>query len=363
MTPSSTAAFPTLYQPPVRRTDPACPRRQQPLILRLVARFPFLFWLMTAVALAAGKRIPPASPPAVAESRYANLMAWGRERGLVPSPSRRNGDVQLTNQSLQISFKADSRTVSFDDVEHRLTLPVRRTPEGLQVAVRDIQTTLDPLLRPSQRPASRPIKRIAINAGHGGKDPGNIEGRRQEKHYTLMVAGELRRNLERAGLDVVVVRPSDVFISLEDRPAMAAKAMADLYVSLHFNAFDGPGSGDVAGIETYCLTPAGASSTNDSGNHGGAWHPGNRFDRDNILLGHLIQRSVVGGTDLNDRGVRRARFKELTLLQMPGVLVEGGYMTHPQDAASIYSPKGRASLARAIADGILDYKRLVERRR
>lgn len=313
------------------------------------------------VALAAGRR-PAPRPVQAPEPGHVNLASWGRQRGLATSTIRRSGELLLTNHALQLVFKADSRTMSFDGVEHRLTLPVRRSQEGLLVASRDIQTTLDPLMRPPQRPASRPVRTIAINAGHGGKDPGNIEGRRQEKHYTLLVAGEIRRNLERAGLRVVVIRPSDTFVSLEDRPAKAAQAKADLYVSLHFNAFDGPGSGDVAGVETYCLTPAGASSTNDAGNHGGAWHPGNRFDIDNIVLAHLVHRAIVGGTDLNDRGVRRARFKELTLLQMPGILVEGGYMTHPQDAASIYSRDGRAALARSIADGVLAYKRLVERR-
>jgi len=304
----------------------------------------------------------PASGPAAVDARYTHLVAWGRQQGLQASDIRRNGEMWLTNQSLALGFKADSQSMTFDGVEHRLTLPVRRSPGGLQVAVRDVQTTLSPLLRPPQRPGSRPVRVVAINAGHGGKDPGNTEGRRQEKHYTLLVAGELRRHLERAGLQVVVVRPSDTFVSLEDRPAKAARARADLYVSLHFNAFDGPGSGEVAGVETYCLTPAGASSTNDSGNHGGSWHPGNRFDRDNVLLAHHVHRAIKDGTDLNDRGVRRARFKELTLLQMPGVLVEGGYMTHPQDAASIYSPSGRAALARGIADGVLAYKRLVERK-
>ncbi len=327
-----------------------------------VARFLILLFMASWVVHAAGRRVPNTAPAAApADARFTNLVAWGREMGFQPSEPRRNGELLLVNPSLTLAFKADSQSMTFDGVEHRLTSPVRRSPKGLQLAIRDIQTTLLPLLRPSHRPAQRPVRTVAINAGHGGKDPGNTEGRRQEKYYTLLVAGEIRRNLERAGLNVVVVRPSDTFVSLEDRPAKAAKAKADLYVSLHFNAFDGPGSGDVAGVETYCLTPAGASSTNDAGNHGGSWHPGNRFDRDNVLLAHHVHRAITGGTDLNDRGVRRARFKELTLLQMPGVLVAGGYMTHPQDAASIYAPSGRAALARAIADGGLAYKRLVER--
>lgn len=327
-----------------------------------MARLFFLLFLSAVGAWAAGTRSPSPQPrPEPADKRPVSVVAWGRQRGLLPSSTLRQGELLLTNRSIEVRFKADSQAISFDGVEHRLTETVRRGPNGLLVAARDVHKTLDPLLAPPRRPTSSPVRTIAINAGHGGKDPGNTEGRRQEKIYTLLLAAQLQRNLERAGLRVVVVRPTDTFVALNDRPSKAARAKADLYVSLHFNAFDGPGSSGVAGAETYCLTPAGASSTNDAGNHGGGWQPGNRFDRENILLAHLVHRAILGGTDLNDRGVRRARFKELTLLQMPGVLVEGGYMTHPQDAASIYSPQGRAALARAISDGILDYKRLVDR--
>ena len=248
-----------------------------------------------------------------------------------------------------------------DGTDIRLGTPIRRVGDRFLMSERDLQTTLQPLMSPPKRPATRPIRLVAINAGHGGKDPGNIEGRRQEKLYNLMVAGEARRALERAGLRVVMIRQDDTFVELESRAAKANNAKADLYVSLHFNAVQGPGSREVHGVETYCLTPAGASSTNDSGHHGGGWHPGNRFDRDNIVLARMVHRAVTGGTELEDRGVRRARFKELTLLDMPGVLVEGGYMTNPDDGRGIYTPEGRTQLARAIVDGVLAYKRLVER--
>lgn len=316
-----------------------------------------------AVAAPAARRpITRTSPDdGLALNRYVDLAAWGRSRGLTARVLDRGEEIRLANRGLEIVFRNKARKATFDGTEVRLTEPVRKSGTAFQVASRDVQTLLDPLLNPPRRPAHRPIRTVAINAGHGGKDPGNIEGRRQEKLYTLLVATDLKRRLERAGLRVHMVRSTDVFVDLDERPARAQRAGADLYVSIHFNGVDGRGASEVAGVETYCLTPAGASSTNDSGNHGGGWHPGNRFDKDNIVLAHQVHRAIVGGTDLNDRGLRRARFRELTLLDMPGLLIEGGYMTNAQDAASIYSTEGRTALSRAIADGILAYKRLVER--
>ena len=218
-----------------------------------------------------------------------------------------------------------------------------------------------PLLAPPKR-TSRPIRRIAINAGHGGRDPGNMEGRRMEKTYTLDLAIDLARHLKAAGFQVVFIRSSDRFIALPDRAAEANRAEADLYVSLHFNGFDGPGNDAVQGLETYCLTPAGAPSSNDAQRHGRmAGFDANRFDRENVTLAHLVHRAILDQTPLADRGVRRARFKELTLLRMPGLLVEGGYMTHPGDTRLMDSKKSRDQLAAAIADGILRHKKLVER--
>lgn len=317
-----------------------------------------LFHGMVPAASSARRPIRPVANP---ESRYTDLVAWGRARGFHARSIAGSDELRLTNKAVALVFKANSKKLVFDKLDVRLSQPVRRAGDSFQIANRDIETVLAPLIQPPRRPANHPVRTIAINAGHGGKDPGNVEGKRQEKYYTLLVAGELRRRLERAGLRVIMVRQSDKFIDLEERPATATRLKADLYVSIHFNAFDGPGSPEVGGVETYCLTPAGASSTNDTGNHGGGWYPGNRFDKDNIVLGHEIHRAIVEGTDLADRGLRRARFKELTLLDMPGILIEGGYMTHAQDAATIYSNEGRAALASAIADGILAFKRLVER--
>ncbi len=293
------------------------------------------------------------------EPGFRDLAAWGR--GLHLRPITSGEELLLTNRWTRMRFRKDSDRMSFNEVEFRLSDRISVEGGHFRVSQRDIDSLMAPLLTPPKR-TSRPIKRIAINAGHGGRDPGNMEGRRMEKNYTLDLAIDLARHLKAAGFQVVFIRSSDRFIALPDRATEANRANADLYVSLHFNGFDGPGNDAVQGLETYCLTPAGAPSSNDAQRHGRmAGFDANRFDRENVTLAHLVHRAILDQTPLADRGVRRARFKELTLLRMPGLLIEGGYMTHPGDTRLMDSKKSRDQLAAAIADGILRHKKLVER--
>ncbi len=293
------------------------------------------------------------------EPGFRDLAAWGR--GLHLRPVALGEELLLTNRWTRMRFRKDSDRMSFNEVEFRLSDRISVEGGHFRVSQRDIDSLMAPLLTPPKR-TSRPIKRIAINAGHGGRDPGNMEGRRMEKNYTLDLAIDLARHLKASGFQVVFIRSSDRFIALPDRATEANRANADLYVSLHFNGFDGPGNDAVQGLETYCLTPAGSPSSNDAQRHGRmAGFDANRFDRENVTLAHLVHRAILDQTPLADRGVRRARFKELTLLRMPGLLVEGGYMTHPGDTRLMDSKKSRDQLAAAIADGILRHKKLVER--
>lgn len=293
------------------------------------------------------------------EPGFRDLAAWGRDMHLRPIASKE--ELLLTNRWTRFRFRKDSDRVTYNEVEFRLSDRITIESGRFRVSQRDIDSLMAPLLAPPKR-SVRPIRRIAINAGHGGRDPGNLEGRRMEKTLTLDLATDLARHLKAAGLQVVFIRSSDRFIALPERAEAANRSGADLYVSLHFNGFDGPGSDSVQGLETYCLTPAGAPSSNDAQRRGRmAGFEANRFDRENLTLAHQVHRAILDQTPLADRGVRRARFKELTLLKMPGILIEGGYMTHPADTRLMESRKSRDQLAAAIADGILRHKKLVER--
>lgn len=292
---------------------------------------------------------------------YVDLVPWGRAHKLVAHPDYPTHSLQLTNGWTRLVFKLDTSNVEVDGFDVRLLFPLRREGAQWLISTRDLETTILPILSPPKRPVSRPIRVIALGAGHGGNDPGNIAGSKKEKTYTLALARAVRPLLEQAGLKVIMIREEDRRVELEERAERANLARADLFVTLHFNAYPGRNSDAVSGVETYCLTPSGCSSSNDADKHGGPWLRGNKNDRENLSLAYQVHRAVVDQMDLPDRGVRRARFKELTLLDMPGILVESGYLTNDHDASLIDSTQGRNRYARAIVDGILAYKRLVER--
>ncbi len=310
-----------------------------------------LAWL-TLGGLAVAKEVSP---------NYVDISPWARTHQLVLRPNYTARTLLATNEGIRIEFRQDATRMDFDGAEVRLSFPLRKNGSQWLVSTRDLDTVLTPLVKPPKRPPGRPIRVVALGAGHGGNDPGNLAGPKKEKTYTLALARTIRTLLEKAGLKVVMIREEDLRVDLEERAEKANLARADLFVSVHFNGFSGSNPAAVSGVETYCLTPSGCSSSNDSNKQGGPWARGNKTDRENINLAYLIHAAVVEQMDLPDRGVRRARFKELTLLDMPGVLVEGGYLTNERDVALIDSASGRNRYARAITDGILAYKRRLER--
>lgn len=200
-------------------------------------------------------------------------------------------------------------------------------------------------------------KRIIIDPGHGGKDPGkqNAALNYNEKAATLDTAIRLKLILDKLGFEVILTREKDVAIELDQRAPIAIKNKADLFVSLHYN---GGAKGDTnsSGIETYCLSPAGQHSTNAArGKADTSTEAGNRFDACNLQLAWSIQRRIIAGTGAEDRGVRRARFAVLRTLNCPGVLVEGGFISSKSEGAQIANPAYRQKIAEAVAAGISDY--------
>jgi N-acetylmuramoyl-L-alanine amidase len=217
------------------------------------------------------------------------------------------------------------------------------------------------VLWPPHSLASR-IGTICLDPGHGGRDPGfRIGGRQEEKRYTLLLADELREQLKRAGFKVSLTRSTDTSIERSDRPEMARRRKADLFISLHFNAVETSKS-TVEGAEVYCLTPAGAPSTNAGGEvGGGGWFAGNRCNEQNMLLAYQVQKALTRTVGMEDRGVHRARFEILREAVMPSVLIEAGFMSHPVEGRKILTGSYRQALAKGIVEGVLAYKRVVER--
>jgi N-acetylmuramoyl-L-alanine amidase len=297
-----------------------------------------------------------ASLPAASTDYYLGESV--RQLGLRDAP-RQAGDGRSSERYVSragISLYADysKEFILVDGVKVMLDDPIGSQRGHLTLSRRDYDKVFVPLFWELPKV---PVRRIVLDPGHGGKDTGKVNGpyKYTEKAATLDTAARLKILLEKQGFEVVFTRTKDVFVDLDDRPALAANAKADLFISLHYNA--GPaGDSSSDGIETYCLTPAGQKSTNaGKAKSTTGVEPGNRFDTANMALGWGIQRRLVKSTGADDRGVRRARFAVLRTLTCPGVLIEGGFMSSRKEGALIADAAYRQKIAEAVAAGIVDY--------
>jgi N-acetylmuramoyl-L-alanine amidase len=303
----------------------------------------------------------PAHAAFVNGQNYVPLADWARGNGLNGYTRNRGLEIVLTNRTARLVFDVDSAQAQINGVNVRLSFPVANAKGVPLVAQLDLDKTIHPLLFPSRYVEPKKIRTICLDPGHGGKDSGNRVGEffwHNEKTYTLLLAFELRDQLKALGYNVVLTRNSDTFVDLPDRPALANRRGADLFVSLHFNAAQ-TGKDEVAGPETYCITPVGASSSNAQGEGGddGAT-TANRFENKSLLLGYQMEKSLVQNLNANDRGVRRARFAVLRDAAMPAILIEGGYMTNPTEGKKIYDSVYRKQMAAAIVKGIMNYQKI-----
>ena len=315
------------------------------------------FALPLALCLAAC--LSPAHAAFINGQSYVLLADWARANGLKCFWLKRGDEVVATNRTARLVFDRNSRMVEVNGTGVALSFPVASDRGVLLVAQMDLDTAIRPLLFPPRFGDARRITTICLDPGHGGKDTGNHTFWHSEKTYTLALALELRDQLQKAGFNVILTRNKDAFVELPDRPALANRRGADLFVSLHFNATTA-GKNEVEGPQTYCITPVGASSTDAQG-EGANFGPtaANHFEDKSLLLAYQVQKTLVRNLGAKDRGVRRARFAVLRDAAMPAILVEGGYMSHPSESKKIYDAVYRHQMAQAILIGILTYQKSV----
>ena len=295
-----------------------------------------------------------------ARPTYVPLGEWARANVFSVHWLERDKTVELQGRDSRLVFNVDSRSdarrAQINGVQVMLAFPILYQNGRPYISQIDLSETLGPVLSPPSNPRGFNVKTICLDPGHGGNDPGYQVGSNDEKKYTLLLAQEVRAQLKAAGFNVVMTRTTDVKIPLEDRTAIARKARADLFVSLHFNAF--PEDRQVRGTEVYCCTPAGAYSFNSKGEGDTRWVGGNRNDEKNMLLAYQMQKSYEKNLGFEDRGVRRARYQVLREATMPAILIEGGYMSNPTEGRKIFDAAYRKQMAKAVVDGIQAYRRI-----
>ncbi|XPV76186.1 MAG: N-acetylmuramoyl-L-alanine amidase [Desulfovibrio sp.] len=219
------------------------------------------------------------------------------------------------------------------------------------------------------------IKTIMIDPGHGGKDPGAKGYGIYEKQLNLRAAKYLGKQLQERGFKVYYTRTSDKFISLEDRPAMANAKKVDMFISLHCNAHT---LRKINGVETYSLNLARSKDAVRVAARENSIDARRISDLQFILTDLMLNSKLKESTDLSkdvqknlissvkkykvrDHGTREAPFYVLMGAKMPAVLVEMGYITNKKECNRLKDDLYLKHLTRGIADGVVAYKRKIER--
>jgi N-acetylmuramoyl-L-alanine amidase len=298
------------------------------------------------------------APPTPPEMKWLSLNRWQEERRL--GGMRRVAVAPLESYALSATngvliVTAGSRTVYWDGLEIRLGFAPQMIDGQVFVHALDVRKNFEPLLCGFDVPA-KTNRVIVIDPGHGGSNPGarSVADGRLEKEFTLDWARRLAPLLEERGWRVFLTRANDAGVSLAERVAFAERQHADLFLSLHFNSLDGDGR-ELAGLETYCLTPVGMPSSLTRGYSDDAWQvfPNNVYDEPNLQYAVRLHRALLAVNGDLDRGVRRARFPGVLRGQRrPAVLVEGGYLSNPREARRIADPAYRQKLAEAVAKAL-----------
>lgn len=240
----------------------------------------------------------------------------------------------------------------------------------------------------SQDPESarQPIRTIVLDAGHGGKDSGARGRRAREKDLALQIALKLGRKIESEmrGVKVIYTRKTDVFIPLYERPALANKHKADLFISIHCNSagarqssargtetlvcgFNRMGSQDAAIRENASIL-----LEDDYEENYGGFDPKdpssmivfklmkNQYRRESIKLASLMQNRF-STSKRPDRGVKEQSLAVLSTAGMPAVLTELGFMSNPTEENYMLSAAGQKEIVQNLFDAIKTYKTTAER--
>ncbi len=182
---------------------------------------------------------------------------------------------------------------------------------------------------------SGPMPTIVVDAGHGGNDFGT-RGRApycEEKRIALQTARLVKKYLNQLGYHVVMTRLNDSFIPLDKRVEIANKAGAALFVSLHYNSARSPVA---KGIEIFFYNSKENPKRTASSHR----------------LAHAVLIRLLRRTNAVSRGVKKGNFLVIRETEMPAIIVEGGFISNPEELALLKNPEYIEEISRGVADGI-----------
>ncbi|MCM4158909.1 N-acetylmuramoyl-L-alanine amidase [Antarcticibacterium flavum] len=250
-----------------------------------------------------------------------------------------NAGANLEEYSAQI-IKPGDKVVqpllsgfSFIQTKNRLNMLHKKRSSGIQIALRAglalaIFTAVLIISSFSPGNINEPIV-VVVDAGHGGKDPGNRGKGQMEKEINLAVANQLRELGQPGEIEIILIREQDQFVSLNDRLKFLNEQKADLFLSIHSNA---SGDKNRSGAEVFFST------------ENKQWDISKNYS--NLLATGLLP--AVGKAEL-----KTANFLVLKNSNIPAVLIELGFMTNPQEFELLQDPNYQKKLARGIYNGLL----------
>lgn len=303
------------------------------------------------------KQAPPANDVQHQESQVAREFDWAavqingkrylplekiKEFYRADTMRRENKTTTIEDLAWSATFTEGSHVIHINKVKFLLSEPILNKDEAHCISQLDLTTLIDPILRPRAIANAKPIKTVILDAGHGGKDKGSAG---LEAGETLKLAFMIRDLLVKQGLEVILTRDANEWVSLGDRVNMANAHDSAIMLSLHYNS----GNKRASGFETYVMSARVPAPNNNA----------------SIALATAVHSRCMlylndakRGQNLKiiDRGIRRARFNILSGCRHPTIYIEAGFLTNKEEAAKIQTLAYRKTLAEAISRGIQVYR-------
>lgn len=278
-------------------------------------------------------------------------------------------------EGAQLVFHLDGRARKYRVEETSRPMGILITFEGTPLEEEVSVATPPEKSRPRGKGRDYGIRKVMIDPGHGGKDPGAMAGRNvAEKAINLKVSKMLASMLEKEGLEVVLTRKDDTFVPLSRRTAMANENGTDLFVSVHCNASKNK---NMRGFEVYFLSEAKTDEERAVAHMENESLKYERPDLDPSTLGDLqfifwdlaqneflqesyeCARTIVSEVARGRKGgrneVRQAGFYVLNGVYMPSVLIELAYLSHEEDRKILTNDANLGKLVSRIFEGLVTY--------
>jgi len=314
-------------------------------------------------------------------ARYFPLITLCESRNIDWQYDTFTKTVYLSKNMHRVNFRVGDNLVLVDGSPLYLNRPIDISRGTIFVPYKFKEKVLDTFFKETypvrrQAPSALKVRKIVIDAGHGGRDPGAVgKTGLREKDVNLDIAKRLSKLLKSAGFEVAMTRTTDRFVSLSQRGGIANSARADLFISVHANANR---VRSLKGFEIYYISPKVSDSKRAYTSARTAklrlsnvsfgspsqnlkailWDMIYTHSRaESIELSRSICQTMKNNLGVRILGIKGANFEVLRRARMPAVLIEVGFLSNSQEERKLKNSYYRGKVAEAIAQGINNYAR------